>query len=130
MPEDYTKKGIEVIDQHHEKILGVIRLLAETIKTDNSKIKLSEIFQKLTFYAENYFIEEELLLQKYSYENLAKHKAEHKNFVLKLIELYYKFTHEDMSPWEELYQFLKNWYNKHISEYDNNAVEFLKTKIL
>ncbi len=128
METNYTKTGIRVIDEHHNKLLSVITSLSDIINKKNCKVELFEVFQKLVLYAENYFVEEEYLMQQNSYKNFSKHKIEHNKFIAKLINLQANLNNNKNSC-VELHEFLVRWYEKHIVEYDNNTVEFLKSKI-
>ena len=130
MEDFYSKTGISVIDIHHEKMLSVINELTDTVRNEECEMMLVDVFQKLLFYAENYFVEEEYLMQRFIYPEFGKHKNEHKNFVDELIKYQQLYSEGDACICKGLLEFLQTWYKKHIVNYDNTVVDFLKAKII
>jgi len=130
MEDVYSKTGISVIDKHHEKMLSVISELSETMKNNECDLMLVNVFQKLLFYAENYFIEEEYLMQRFVCQEFGKHKNEHKEFVEELNKFQETYSQGGDCICDGLLKFLEQWYKKHIINYDNTVVDFLKTKII
>lgn len=122
-----TKTGIELLDRHHEKLLSIIDMLEDAdCNAENKCDELKRIFYKLGFYIESYFLDEEMLFKKHGYKNLSVHKADHKAFIERVRKIQRNFLNGSQNTCKELLDFLKPWYEQHIINYDNEAVDFLQ----
>ncbi len=121
--------GIEIIDKHHEKLFGIIKMLKSACSEDKKKSELNLIFHKISFYTENYFQDEELLFRQHAYPNLKHHKAEHQDFINNLRAVQRRYLAGDLNACRDLTFYLERWFKRHIIDYDNDAVMFLQDKI-
>ncbi len=119
--------GISIIDKHHTKFIELVKYITNSINNSVCDSQVPHVFHKLVFFAENYFVEEEIFLNLHNYPKLQLHKESHKRFVDKISYFqgeYYKgkFICRDML------KYIKEWFGAHILKSDNEAVKFLLSK--
>jgi len=115
---------VEFINKHHKKFVEALNLLAHVIKERQCRELMMDVFFKLTFYIENYFIEEETYLRNYNYPKFQQHKTEHSKFIEEFVHFRNEYGKDDRVCLK-MYQFLRKWFDSHILQYDNDAVNFL-----
>jgi hemerythrin-like metal-binding protein len=120
--------GVKIIDAHHPKFFELINQLGEIVSKKSCNEELPTFILKLSFFAENYFCDEETALSQNQFGNLKKHKEEHKMFTDAIIEFQKKYAAQEKYICKPFYEFLVNWYNIHITNYDQEAAAFLKDK--
>jgi len=123
--ESAAQTGIKSIDEYHQKFLDLIYQVKESTEKTPTAEPLANLLHKLSFYPENYFIEEELLFSKHEYPYFKKHKEEHALFIEQVNKFQLDFVDGKKNICFAVYDFLTNWYDTHIRDYDNDAVIFL-----
>jgi len=126
--EEYELK-IDKIDNHHKKFLDIINLLINITENRSCEEEVSLIFFRLVYYVENYFIDEEIYLQEYNYENLKQHKEAHNKFINDIIEFQKQYQDKDKTVCARLLSYLQAWFNNHILGYDKEAVKVILKQI-
>jgi len=118
--------NISFIDEHHKKFLEILNQLGEVSSKGDCNQKISDIFFSLAHYAEHYLIREEILFKEYP--GFSQHKASHTKFldVIKKLHEDYKLGKENICL--EIYDYLYNWFENHILEYDKEAVDYINSK--
>lgn len=119
---------IDLIDEHHSKILSAIELLKATIQGNTTDKSVSQIFYKLSFCIEDYFTEEELLFKKFAYPKLSNLQKEHNLFIEKLNQIRLDYLDGEESVNEKLIKFLTDWVKNTILNYNKECLEFLKAE--
>ena len=122
--EEYSV-NIEAIDEQHKKFVDIINLLIDIVNKKECNARIADIFFSLAYYAEHYFINEEILFKDYQYPNLSHHKDLHNKFILRIIQFQKEFEADKENICEELLQYLEEWFKEHILEYDKSASDFL-----
>jgi len=120
--------GFDSLDHHHKKFVDVINNLVDILNENKCGTEVLEIFHKLLFYAETYFIDEELLYQKNNYSALKKHQEEHKNFIIEISKFRNDFKKNELNVCVNMMKYLDIWYKKHILEEDSNAADCIEKK--
>lgn len=123
--EEYSV-GIESIDEQHKKFVEILNLLIDVINDNDCSLRIADVFFSLAYYAEHYFINEEIMFKDYKYPNLSHHKDLHNTFILRIIKFQKEFEQDKDNVCRELLSFLQDWFRDHILDYDHKASEFLK----
>lgn len=121
--EAIAKTGISSIDNHHLKYIQQINDIVDILNGKKSKDLLLSIFHNILYYAETYFIDEELSYQKNNYSNLNEHKKQHREFVDKISYFIDAYNSQKEGVIVEMMKFLDRWYKEHIAKADHEAVE-------
>jgi hemerythrin-like metal-binding protein len=106
--------GISSIDRQHKTLIGYINTLAEAINKDNSQVVVGIVLGNLVSYTKMHFIYEEMLFDRYGYQETQAHKALHKKLTAQVDEYYTRFKKGDTSFSADLLEFLMDWLNHHI----------------
>jgi hemerythrin len=126
--ESAPETGVKIIDTHHKKFYELLLVLNEIIENKTCSPDLPTFMHKLSFFAEDYFLDEESALSKNQFTNLKKHKDEHKIFVDGVKNFQQKFFEGDKNICRPLFDFLATWYHNHVQNYDIEAAKFLIEK--
>lgn len=118
--------GIESIDEQHKKFVEIMNLLIDVINDNACNDRVADVFFSLAYYAEHYFINEEIMFKDYKYPNLSHHKELHNDFILRIIQFQKEFEQDKDNVCRELLGYLENWFKEHILDYDIKASSFLK----
>jgi len=118
--------GVVVIDNYHKKYLDIYNSLIDSIKETIEDTNMQLIFHKLMHYVENLLIDEEILFKEFHYPKLKNHKESHLQFTEKILDFYKKYNEEKTTVVYELADYLNNWFQTHILQYDKEAIEYLK----
>ena len=123
---DWTDKmsvGVEEIDSQHKKLVDVINLLHDSLKTNSFKEELKTIFAELIDYTKYHFTTEEKIMEEAGYEDLEVHKKQHQKFVNKLLRMKERCYMGEKEISVELSSFLSGWMIGHILHSDKNYKE-------
>lgn len=124
--EEYSM-NIKEIDQQHKRILDFVSVLYEDCDKDLIKPLLINICKALTEYSLYHFDTEETFMNIYNYKDKAKHIEQHKLFIAKITEINsMKDTEQNLKA--IILDFSENWLIVHISTYDKELSNFLKSK--
>ncbi|PLX17174.1 MAG: hemerythrin [Marinilabiliales bacterium] len=118
--------GIKEIDNQHKGLVIIINELFTYMSEGKAREKLEIIFEHLADYTKKHFSTEELVLYKYAYPGLEKHKEEHLMFIEKLENLQSDFSHEKITVTLEVLNFLKYWLLNHILISDKHYANHIK----
>lgn len=122
---DSLSVGDAIIDSQHRTILELINRLIDNRKETVASPLISDVLQAITTYATEHFRYEENFLEKLDYPEIAKQREEHKQFKLKVAELYDATYLEVAEIPEVLLIFLKEWWLNHILVEDMAYSKFI-----
>lgn len=114
----------EMIDYQHQTLFRTINDLIKACNmSDEANGLLVEVaLDELLKYAVYHFSEEEALMTKHNYSELAAHKIEHKNFAEVMMKFKARFDKgEDVSG--DLIEFMHKWLINHIMKNDKAAMK-------
>ncbi len=120
---DINSTGIDSIDNHHKKYIEVINNLVDILNNDKETAEVLDVFHKLLYYAETYFLDEELLYQRNNYADLTKHKQEHKDFIAEINHFRDDYQEKENTVCVRMMKYLDIWYKNHILIEDIKAVK-------
>jgi hemerythrin len=121
--------GFETIDQQHRELFNWANAISEDgVVADERKLKVA--LSNLDKYVIYHFRTEEEAMETYSYDKLAKHKAQHRRLMNEVADLYGRLKREGGSTGllAELQYMFADWFNLHIKEWDKPLAAFLKNK--
>lgn len=119
--------GISSIDRQHKTLIGYINTLAEAIQGGNatSHVVIGIVLGNLVSYTKIHFIYEEMLFDRYGYQEEKEHKMHHRKLTAQVDEYYARFKRGDSDLSSDLLEFLMGWLNHHILIDDVAYADFL-----
>jgi hemerythrin len=109
--------GIREIDQHHQRLVGLLNESYSECKQGMSAEKVTSLIDELIDYADYHFSCEERLMEEASYPDLPLHKREHELFTNQVRE-FQKGHQENKLPPISVLSFISNWITHHIQQTD------------
>ena len=130
---DSFNVGIGIIDSQHQKLVAVVNELHQGVNaTHGEQIeeKRAESFRKAmrgaVEYVRVHFSTEETLMKKFNYPDSVVHKAQHAEFVRRVLQGASRFESGHTNEGLHLVIFLRNWLLEHIAISDKNLALFIK----
>lgn len=122
--------SVKSMDEQHYKLVELTNNLYEGIKAGRKNEVIIETFRGLVEYTQVHFASEEKLLEnnEYPFNQLLKHKQEHRDFMVKTKELFDKAKSGSTTVSFEMLNFLRDWLMNHIAESDKRYGPFLNAK--
>ena len=117
--------GIPSVDNQHKKLVDCINQLHDAMKQQQGAQKVQEILDFLVSYTITHFKDEEALMAKKNYPDLAAHKMVHEKFVREVQKMRDDFK-AGRNLTLELSQALTDWLKNHIMGTDMKYVSHLK----
>jgi hemerythrin-like metal-binding protein len=117
---------VSTLLENKNKINELIEGFSNAEGQDFCKNNVLDLLHKVSFYTENFFINEEIFLKNYKLPSCAEHIEQHQLFVKKM--LYFQDKLENFKPeiCTELIDYLKEWYKTHVLKNDNEIIEFIE----
>ncbi|OYV86573.1 MAG: hemerythrin [Ignavibacteriae bacterium 37-53-5] len=120
--------NVKEIDNQHKKLVNLINLLHDSMKSGKGKAVMGKVLNDLTDYTVYHFGTEERLFQKYGYIEYPQHKQEHDDLTKQVLDVRSKFEAGQTTITIEVMNFLKDWLNNHIKYSDKKYSAFLNSK--
>lgn len=110
---------IELVDAQHQKLFELLNSLSDSFKQgEPSEVVVNGILQELVAYADQHFVDEELLMahSKLDPRHLNIHRMEHKSFIYDTKNMWEHLCTEDdlIVVSEKLIRFVTSWLTFHI----------------
>lgn len=125
--------GHATIDQQHQRLLSVLNRLYELMHGEggiSNTAGTAAMMQELTYFIVEHFAFEEQLMQESDYplERLARHRAEHNGFILKVQSFEERLQAGDASVLADMLPYLYgDWLIQHICVSDMDYVPYLRS---
>jgi len=120
--------NVKLFDIQHLKLVDMVNLLHDGMKSGTGKEALGSIIGGLVSYTEYHFADEEQLMKNHSYPNIAEHTFEHEKLVKQVQDLHRQFQSGQTILSLGVMMFLKDWLIKHIQGDDKKFGAFLNSK--
>jgi hemerythrin len=120
--------GYSEIDEQHKHMFNDLRNVIAAVKEGRAQPLVSAALANVEDYVARHFELEESLMETFSYPELAKHRADHKEFheeLLHIGEMYRKNGHSALIT-IKLQTCVVRWMHEHIKGSDKKLVNFLK----
>jgi hemerythrin len=111
--DDYSV-NIPAIDEQHQKLVDMLNLLFSAVAKREAGKVIAGILDSLVEYTQTHFGLEERLLQEAGYQEIDRHKQEHRKLIEQLDHLTRKFRVENKPIYFEMLTFLRSWLRGHI----------------
>jgi len=117
--------GVDILDKQHQQLVRLINLLIDDPEAITSSETISESLTRLTLYAQQHFVTEERILEKYNYPELKQQREEHAEYRVRVAEFCLDTNHAVESVPLNLLLFIRDWWNQHILVSDMQYRPFL-----
>lgn len=118
--------GHVLVDAQHREIFELVNQLSEAIVARRGQALVGEVLGRLERYAAEHFAEEEQLMRRSCYPDLARHAAIHQGFRAQVAELTREFRSGSLVLPLTLCQFVLEWLGGHIKTEDQALVAWLR----
>ena len=121
--------GIKLIDDQHKGLVDLVNDMFCHVTGDDEQERkyLSKVIEEAVNYIKVHFVTEEKIMDATKYQGYAEHKAEHKKFILTVLEHVDKFKTGKRVPLMSFSKFLKDWVLSHIAVVDKQYFDhFIK----
>ena len=123
---DTYSVGAPGIDAQHKKLFDLINSLHEAMSQGKGKEALGKILDGLMDYTRVHFSDEEKMLEKVNYPDLAIQRTQHAAFVKKISDLQTDYKNGKVTMTLPMMEFLKDWLLNHILKVDKKYESYLK----
>ena len=123
---DKLKVGVELIDSEHKQLIAAINDFYNAVHKGDDEAAVKKAVGHLVYYVKTHFADEEALMEKYNYPNLAHHKKIHEMLTKRVAHYVEKLQKKEKILSHDMAIFLKGWLENHIAETDNRIGDFLK----
>ncbi len=117
---------IETLTENKKKIAELIESFSIKTNQELCKNAIIDFLHKVSFYTENFFINEELFLKRYKMPSYEMHVNEHKQFVEIIMHFQKKLENNELNICAELYEYINDWYKNHILKNDKEIIDFIE----
>jgi hemerythrin-like metal-binding protein len=126
--EDTYNIGVKEIDIQHRGIFDIISRLftSRNFKTEG-KYFLATLHQFID-YTKIHFVTEERYMRDAQYSKFIEHQQEHTEFIIELMKLVHSCENKEPDIEQNILDFLKAWYLKHILGTDRDLQKALLDK--
>ncbi|KIH76156.1 hemerythrin [Geoalkalibacter ferrihydriticus] len=114
---DYSV-NIDKIDRQHQHLFHLFNQLQEAIIDKKAQHTLALFVDEMVDYTLTHFSTEEKYMLAYEYPELREHKAEHRIFTEKALDLQRRIRNDEFILSLEVLRFLCNWIAEHICTSD------------
>ncbi len=118
---DEYNTGVQKMDEQHRRLVEIINELYACMKDGGDRMVVGEILDELANYTVNHFKDEEDIMRKHNYPELAAHQLVHKNFIEKVSTSIEKIKNGERMPPADIFNFLKDWLVSHIERQDRDG---------
>ena len=122
--------GVPTIDRQHRVLFDTLAELQASRGAGAGAQQLEEICRDLLAYALHHFETEEEMIERYGYDRdegaqAQSHRAEHREFFARLMELRARLCGDTAAGHDELLALLQRWLTDHIGSADQRLGRFI-----
>lgn len=116
--------GVKKFDEQHQVLIGHLNGLHDAMRNGKSGEVIGKVLNELVEYTVYHFQTEEKAFEEFDYPGAEKHRAEHKAFTDKALDLQSQFKAGKLFLSVDLLNFLIEWVQNHIQGSDFGYREF------
>lgn len=109
---------IHSIDREHQQLFDMLNELHDAMKVGKGTQIAPTVLGRLVAYTRGHFANEESMMIRAAYPNLANHKVEHDNLTSKVTEFMQDVNEGKVVLSMELLELLRTWLQSHIGRCD------------
>ncbi|MGA7828743.1 MAG: bacteriohemerythrin [Geobacteraceae bacterium] len=125
---DQFSVHVQEMDAQHREYFEFLNEMHDAVMRVDKKEVLERMFYNLRKYAEQHFVDEESLMRKVNYPDLALQQQQHALFITHLRELQDSYKEQQIAIPESTLAFMKDWLLEHILQQDKKYGEYLLNK--
>ncbi|MHC1744390.1 MAG: bacteriohemerythrin [Syntrophobacteraceae bacterium] len=123
---DQLSVAVLGMDEQHKRFLAILNELHQAMKQGKGTTVIGGILKDLAQYTEYHFGEEEALMRKHNYPELAYQLEAHRRFEAKVAELRNRYAGGDESVVFETLTTVRDWLINHIQKMDKKYGPYVK----
>ena len=127
--DDKIRTGITQVDEQHAQLIEIYNELDDAFRQGKAHRQMSEILARLYQYTKEHFRDEERLLERHGFGDLAHHRHEHERLAKKLRKFVVRYRRSDERISAEVVEVVRAWIHDHIMECDHEYVDHVKRSI-
>ncbi len=120
--------GIAQFDAEHQVFFRLVRKLYEAMKNGTNRATVGALLGEIYTYSATHMTHEEEVLERCGFPQLEEHRSEHAQFRARLREYMDQYDRERSPVALSLLQFLQEWLDRHLKQFDSRYAEFLHAK--
>ncbi len=125
---DKLSIGVEQIDDEHKKLISIINEYHDNISNGSSETAIRKAVEGLVQHVQTHFANEEKLMEKHNYPQLAIHRYLHEKLTQDVFQYVEKLQTGQKILNLDMAIFLKGWLENHIAETDKKIGIFLNSQ--
>lgn len=125
---DKFSVNILELDQHHQKLIGLINCLYRVKQNNNDQKLLEKVLDELVDYTKYHFKREEELMKQFEYPDYSVHKSEHDSLTQKVLDMQKKYSCGNAGIAVDIAILLNDWIAEHILVEDKKYGPYLNSK--
>lgn len=125
---DELSVAVDVFDKEHMKLVDLVNRMHEAMMTGEGKDVIMGVLQDLITYTAEHFKHEEKLMREHNYPGYNVHKQQHETLVQRVLELQKQYKDGTLMLSVEVFNFLRDWLEKHILGSDRKYGPFFNDK--
>jgi hemerythrin len=115
--DSYSVK-VQKCDEDHKKLFAMLNTLHDAMKQGHGAEVVQRTVKELADYTKFHFAREEEMLRKTNYPLLAPHRAQHQEFVAKVVQFQQDLKEGKTGESVAVASFLQDWLVHHIKQTD------------
>ncbi len=123
--EEYSVE-VESLDRQHQKLFEMMNELHEAMKAGQGSRVAPQILNSLLAYTREHFSEEEKLMKRANYPELASHKLEHDKLTEEVAQTASDYEKGRIMLSMKLPDFLRKWLQSHIVARDKRYSNYMQ----
>lgn len=125
--DDSIRLGVPVIDQQHEKLVGMVNDVFRAMKSGGDHDTIGHILDQILDYTYTHFTSEEKLMQDAGFADIEAHKELHQELLASAKDYRQQFEDGEKVTARDIFYFLKSWLVNHIQGIDRKYVDDMKS---
>ena len=125
---DKLSVQVRQFDDEHKKLIVMVNQLHDAMKEGKGKQVIGDVLNGLINYTKNHFAAEEQLMKAHGYPEYEKHKKEHNQLTLTVLDLQKGYAAGNAPLSQSVMNFLKDWLTNHIQGVDKGYGPYLNGK--
>jgi hemerythrin-like metal-binding protein len=106
------------MDDQHGILMDTMNELRQAVVHGECREQISEVLDRLIEFTRMHFSSEEQLMERYSYPDLATHRAAHQRILAQILQSSHRVQHGEQIQMRPLLCMLRESYTDHIEDMD------------
>ena len=125
---DDLSVGIEKIDGQHQDLIQILNDLHDAYDLPDRQGAAEACLLKMREYMGQHFADEEQFMKEIGYPELQAQEEQHRSFADRVAD-YEVGQISSYTPYQDMLDFLKEWFDHHISTYDRELADYWRKTV-